>query len=107
MKYIAFANSGIADANQVNTNFDALKTAVDQFTTRAAAATAATDTAFNNGAASVDITSDNAAMAATAAAAVDITTDNQALCEAAGGTWGAGTSPCTAASNYNYFVGGG
>ena len=111
----SFANSGIADANQVNSNFTALKTAVDTFTNDMAAMTSALDTAFSNGSAngyvygieSVDITSDNAAVAATAAAAVDITTDNQALCEAAGGTWGAGTSPCTAASNYNYFVGGG
>jgi hypothetical protein len=42
--------------------------------------------------------------------AVDITTDNaavaQATCTTAGGTWEAGTSTCTAASNYNCFVGG-
>jgi hypothetical protein len=110
----SFANSGIADANQVNSNFTALKTAVDTFTNDMAAMTSALDTAFSNGSAngyvygieSVDITSDNAAVAATAAAAVDITTDNQAVCEAAGGTWEAVTSTCTAASNYNCFVGG-
>ena len=61
----SFANSGIADANQVNSNFDVLKTAVDTFTNDLAAATSATETAFTNGsvqgAASVDITTDNAA----------------------------------------------
>ena len=45
----SFANSGIADANQVNSNFEALKTAVDTFTNDLAAATSATETAFNNG----------------------------------------------------------
>jgi hypothetical protein len=95
----SFANSGIADANLVNDNFDVLKTAVDTFTTDLAAATSATDTAFNNGsvqgAASVDITTDNAAAAAAA---------GSAACAQAGGMWDGST--CTAASNYNCFVGG-
>ena len=42
--------------------------------------------------------------------AFDITTDNaavaQATCTTAGGTWEAGTSTCTEASNYNCFIGG-
>ena len=66
----SFANSGIADANQVNSNFDVLKTAVDTFTNDLAAATSATETAFTNGSiqgvASVDITTDNAAVCTTA-----------------------------------------
>ena len=74
----SFANSGIADANEINSNFEVLKAAVEQFTTDAAAATAATDTAFNNGVASVDITS-----------------DNQAVCEAANGSWDAGGATCS------------
>ena len=74
----SFANSGIADANEINSNFEVLKAAVEQFTTDAAAATAATDTAFNNGVASVDITS-----------------DNQAVCEAASGSWDAGGATCS------------
>ena len=97
----SFANSGIADANQVNSNFEALKTAVDTFTNDLAAATSATETAFNNGSvqgvASVDITTDNAAAEAVA---------GSAACTQAGGTWDAGTSTCTAASNYNCFIGG-
>ena len=74
----SFANSGIADANEINSNFEVLKAAVEQFTTDAAAATAATDTAFSNGVASVDITS-----------------DNQAVCEAASGSWDAGGATCS------------
>ncbi|MDA7686759.1 hypothetical protein N8793_01640 [Pseudomonadales bacterium] len=88
----SFANSGIADANEVNSNFDVLKTAVDTFTNDLAAATSATETAFTNGsiqgAASVDITTDNAAIAAAAA---------QAACVEANGTWDSGT--CTASSS--------
>ena len=98
----SFANSGIADANQVNSNFDVLKTAVDTFTNDLAAATSATETAFTNGviqgAASVDITTDNAAAEAAA---------GSAACTQAGGTWDAGTSTCTpAAAPYNCFIGG-
>ena len=128
----SFANSGIADANQVNSNFDVLKTAVDTFTNDLAAATSATETAFSNGSAqgvaSVDITTDNAAVCTTAggtydagtdSCSVDITTDNaaaeavaaaaagSAACTQAGGTWDAGTSTCTpAAAPYNCFIGG-
>ncbi len=128
----SFANSGIADANQVNSNFDVLKTAVDTFTNDLAAATSATETAFTNGSiqgvASVDITTDNAAVCTTAggtydagtdSCSVDITTDNaaaeavaaaaagSAACTQAGGTWDAGTSTCTpAAAPYNCFIGG-
>jgi len=102
----SFANSGIADANQVNSNFTALKVAVDTFTNDLAAATSATETAFANGsvqgAASVDITTDNAAAEAVAAAAA-----GSAACTQAGGTWDAGTSTCTpAAAPYNCFLGG-
>ena len=98
----SFANSGIADANQVNSNFTALKTAVDTFTNDLAAATSATETAFTNGsvqgAASVDITTDNAAAEAAA---------GNAACTQAGGTWDAATSTCTpAAAPYNCFIGG-
>ena len=88
------------------------------------------DQGFNTGAASVDITSDNAAVCTTAggtydagadSCSVDITTDNaaaqavaaaaagNAACTQAGGTWEAGTSTCTpapAASSYNCFVAG-
>ena len=95
----SFANSGIADANEINSNFEALKTAVDTFTSNAAAATAATDTAFSNGVASVDITTDNAAAYASGVASVDITTDNQVVCEGAGGTWELETSTCAPAAS--------
>ena len=77
----SFANSGIADAGEVNANFEALRTAVDTFTNDLAAATAATETAFNNGVASVDITS-----------------DNQAVCEDANGNWDAGVGTCSPGS---------
>ena len=103
----SFANSGIADADEVNSNFTALKTAVDTFTNDLAAAKSATDTAFANGsiqgAASVDITTDNTAVCTTAggtydagtdSCSVDITTDNAAVCTTAGGTYDAGTDSC-------------
>ena len=72
----SFANSGIADANEINSNFEVLKAAVDTFTNNMDAATSATETATQNG------------------------------CVAGGGTWDAGTSTCTAASTYNCFVAG-
>ena len=102
----SFANSGIADANEVNSNFTALKTAVDTFTNDLAAATSATEMAFTNG-------------SIQGVASVDITTDNaaaeavaaaaagSAACTQAGGTWDAGTSTCTpATAPYNCFIGG-
>ena len=58
------------------------------------------DQGFNTGVASVDLTTDNAAVAAAA---------GNAACTQAGGTWEAGTSTCTpapAASSYNCFVAG-
>jgi len=78
----SFANSGIADANQVNSNFTTLKTAVDTFTNDLTAATSATETAFANG-------------SAEGAASVDITTDNAAVCTTAGGTYDAETDSCS------------
>jgi len=60
-----FTNGEVADATQVNDNFDGLKTTVDTFTTDLAAATSATYATFDNGSsqgvASVDITTDNRA----------------------------------------------
>ena len=107
----SFANSGIADANQVNSNFTALKTAVDTFTNDMAAMTSALDTAFSNGSAngyvygieSVDITSDNAAVAASCRSCGQCGLYPSGWQPAA---WEAVTSTCTAASNYNCFVGG-
>ena len=62
-----FTNREVADATQVNDNFDGLKTPVDTFATDLAAATSATFAAFHNGSsqgvASVDITTDNTAAA--------------------------------------------
>ena len=125
----SFANSGIADANQVNSNFDVLKTAVDTFTNDLAAATSATETAFTNGSiqgvASVDITTDNAAVCTTAggtydagtdSCSVDITTDNaaaeavaaaaarSAACTQAGGSFFQASTTCT--PPYDCFIGG-
>ena len=131
----SFANSGVADADDINSNFQVLIEAVNQFTTDAAVATAATEAAYNNGVASVDITSDNAAAFANGVASVDITTDNaaafadgvasvdittdnaaaaasasaaagSAACTQAGGTWDAGTSNCAPGESYNCFQAG-
>lgn len=102
----SFANSGIADANGMNSNFETLRQAVDAFTTNADAAMQATESAFNNGVASVDITTDNAESYASGVASVDITTDNAAVCENAGGTWHVSTSTCAAASGYHCFIAG-
>ena len=52
---------------------------------------------YQDGGGSVDVTSDNAAVAAAA---------GSAACGQAGGTWDAGSNTCTPASNYNCFVGG-
>ena len=107
----SFANSGIADANQVNSNFDVLRAAVEQFTTDAAAATAATDTAFNNGVASVDVSANDHQVCETAGGSwidpmdgspafclpADVHANYQSVCHAAGGIWDAGTSTCSQA----------
>lgn len=73
----SFSNSQIADPDEVNSNFSALKDAVDLFSSDLSAASAATDAAFANGAASVDITSNDAT-----------------VCGSAGGTWDASSSAC-------------
>ena len=72
-----FVDSQISDADDMNSNFTALKEAVDLFTADLDAATAATGTAFANGAASVDITS-----------------NDDTVCGSAGGTWDASTAVC-------------
>ena len=73
----SFANSGIADANEINSNFDVLRQAVDPFTTDAAAAAAATQAAGSN------------------------------ACTQAGATWNPATSVCTpTAPGYNCYIGG-
>ena len=78
----SFANSGIADAEEVNSNFSALKTAVDTFTNDLTAATSATETAFTNGFLEAEDS-------------IDITIDNVAVCTTAGGTYDAGTDSCS------------
>jgi hypothetical protein len=124
-----FTNGEIADADQINANFTALQGAFNGLDCATAAevvcAPALTcpdcgssefyDQGVVEGADSVDITTDNAAVAAAAAAAVDITTDNavaaaaagNAACTQAGGTWDGSTcTPAPAASSYNCFVAG-
>ena len=78
----SFANSGIADAEEVNSNFSALKTAVDTFTNDLTAATSATEMAFTNGFLEAEDS-------------IDITIDNAAVCTTAGGTYDAGTDSCS------------
>ena len=140
-----FSDGTPALASEVNANFQALASAVNASDCATAAdvvcnsscpacpscpAAPACDTlgSFNEGVASVDITTDNAAVCTTAggtydagtdSCSVDITTDNaaaeavaaaaagSAACTQAGGTWDAGTSTCTpaAAAPYNCFIG--
>ena len=102
-------NGSVAEADAMNENFQALASAVNASDCATAAdvvcntscpacpSCPACDTlgSFNQGAASVDITADNAAVAAAAAAAVDITTDNETLCTNAGGTYNAGANSCS------------
>ena len=113
-----FTDGTPALASEVNENFQALASAVNASDCATAAdvvcnpvlvscpacpscpAVPACDTlgSFNQGAASVDITTDSAAIAAAV---------GNAACTHAGGTWEAGTSTCTpAAAPYNCFVGG-
>jgi hypothetical protein len=110
-----FSDGTPALASEVNQNFQALASAVNASDCATAAdvvcnpasvscpAAPACDTAASfiqgraEGVTSVDITTDNAAAEAAA---------GSAACTQAGGTWEAGTSTCTAASNYNCFVGG-
>ena len=134
-----FADGTPALASEVNANFDALESAVNGINCATAAdvvcnptvscpAVPACDTlgSFNQGAASVDVTTDNETLCTNAggtynagadSCSVDITTDNAAIaaaagnaaCTQAGGAWEAGTSTCTpapAASSYNCFVAG-
>jgi hypothetical protein len=108
-----FTDGTPALASEVNENFQALASAVNASDCATAAdvvcntscpAAPACDTlgSFNQGAASVDITTDNAAF---------LQQQLPALCAAiqGGGTWNAETSTCTpasAASSYNCFIGG-
>ena len=137
-----FTDGTPALASEVNANFEALASAVNASDCATAAdvvcnpasvscpAAPACDTlgsynqGFTAGGNGVDITSDNAAVCATAggtydagtdSCSVDITTDNaaaeaaagSAACTQAGGTWDAATSTCTpAAAPYNCFIGG-
>jgi hypothetical protein len=138
-----FSDGTPALASEVNANFQALASAVNAVDCATAAdvvcnsscpAVPACDTlgsynqGFLAGGNGVDITSDNAAVCATAggtydagedSCSVDITTDNaaaealaaaaagSATCTQVGGTWDEGTSTCAPASfPYNCFTGG-
>ena len=108
-----FSDGTPALASEVNANFQALASAVNASDCATAAdvvcnsscpacpscpaapACTLSLTSFNEGVASVDITTDNAAVEAAA---------GSAACTQAGGTWDAGTSTCTPA--YNCFIGG-
>jgi len=81
-----FTNREVADAAQVNDNFDGLKTPVDTFATDLAAS--ATYAAFHNGSsqgvASVDITTDNTAAGSAACTQTEDTRDVKTrICDAA------------------------
>jgi len=124
-----FTNGDIADADQINANFDALEGAFNGLNCATASdvvcnpSCPACDTlgsynlGYVDGGNDVDITSDNEQVCTTAGGtydaltkicSVDITTDNaaaaSAACTQAGGTWDAGTSTCAAA--YNCYIGG-
>jgi len=97
-----FVNGTVADADAMSANFTAVENGVN-----AALATGSVTVpyTFTNG-----TTANAAEVNANFTAVVDgvntALANRAADCVAAGGTWNAGASTCTAASNYNCFVGG-
>ena len=95
-------NASVADAPAMNANFDAVLNGVNAALTTGPVSVPNT---FSNGT-TADADEVNANFTAVVDGVNTALANRATDCAAAGGTWDAGTSTCTAASNYNCFVGG-
>jgi len=116
-----FQNGQVADADEVNENFQLLETALNSLQGDSACATAAdvvcptpqsfditvynqgVSDGFSSGVSSVDITTDNQASYddgySAGVSSVDITSDNEAVCLGVSGLWDEASKTCSAESN--------
>ncbi len=116
-----FSNGQVADADEVNENFQLLETALNSLQGDSACATAADvvcptpssfditvynqgiSDGFSSGVSSVDITTDNQASYddgySAGVSSVDITSDNEAVCLGVSGLWDEASKTCSAESN--------
>ena len=95
-------NGSLAEADAMNANFEAVRTGVNLALTSADVTGL---TQFTNGT-TADADEVNANFTAVVDGVNTALANRATDCAGAGGTWNPGTSTCTAASNYNCFVGG-
>ena len=95
-------NGSVAEADAMNANFEAVRTGVNLALTSADVTGL---TQFTNGT-TADADEVNANFTAVVDGVNTALANRATDCAGAGGTWNPGTSTCTAASNYNCFVGG-
>ncbi|MFT5442099.1 MAG: hypothetical protein ACI8W3_001141 [Myxococcota bacterium] len=95
-------NGSLAEADEVNANFEAVRSGVNMALTSADVTEL---TQFTNGT-TADADEVNANFTAVVDGVNTALANRATDCAGAGGTWDAGTSTCTPAPNYNCFVGG-
>ena len=96
------SNGSLAEAEAMNANFEAVRTGVNLALTSADVTGL---TQFTDGT-TANADEVNANFTAVVNGVNTALANRATDCAGAGGTWDAGTSTCTAASNYNCFVGG-
>ena len=96
------SNGSVAEAPAMNANFDAVLNGVNAALTTGSVSVPNT---FTNGT-TADADQVNANFTALETGVNTALANRATDCAGAGGTWNPGTSTCTAASNYNCFVGG-
>ena len=96
------SNGSVAEADAMNANFEAVRTGVNLALTSADVTGL---TQFTNGT-TADADEVNANFTAVVDGVNTALANRATDCAGAGGTWNAGTSTCTAGSNYSCFIGG-